>query len=88
MPFYEFEGKRPSIDRDTFVHPDAVLMGDKALMSRRTVSFTRFPIKRQSSIPKPTSDTVVSCTVVRSAPTSWSVWAASLLTGSRLIHTA
>ena len=28
MPFYGFEGKRPSIDRDAFVHPDAVLMGD------------------------------------------------------------
>jgi len=28
MPFYEFEGKRPSIDPEAFVHPEAVLIGD------------------------------------------------------------
>jgi phenylacetic acid degradation protein len=28
MPFYEFEGKRPSIHSKAFVHPDAVLIGD------------------------------------------------------------
>lgn len=28
MSLYEFEGKRPSIDSQAFVHPDAVLIGD------------------------------------------------------------
>lgn len=28
MAFYEFEGKRPRIDPKTFVHPEAVLIGD------------------------------------------------------------
>lgn len=28
MPFYEFEGRRPTVARDAFVHPDAVLIGD------------------------------------------------------------
>lgn len=28
MPFYEFEGKRPLISRDVFIHPDAIVMGD------------------------------------------------------------
>ena len=28
MPFYAFEGKKPSIKRDAFIHPDAVLIGD------------------------------------------------------------
>lgn len=28
MAFYEFEGKRPLVDPKTFVHPEAVLIGD------------------------------------------------------------
>ncbi|MBL7202798.1 MAG: gamma carbonic anhydrase family protein [Desulfobacteraceae bacterium] len=28
MPFYEFEGKKPSINSETFIHPEAVLIGD------------------------------------------------------------
>jgi phenylacetic acid degradation protein len=28
MPLYEFEGKRPRVGPDTFVHPRAVLIGD------------------------------------------------------------
>jgi len=28
MPFYEFEGKRPSLHSAAFVHPDAIVMGD------------------------------------------------------------
>lgn len=28
MPFYEFEGKRPSVHNEAFVHPTAVLIGD------------------------------------------------------------
>ena len=28
MPFYEFEGKKPQVDEKTFVHPQAVLIGD------------------------------------------------------------
>jgi phenylacetic acid degradation protein len=28
MKSYEFEGKRPSVDTEAFVHPDAVLIGD------------------------------------------------------------
>jgi phenylacetic acid degradation protein len=28
MAFYEFEGKRPRVDKETFVHPHAVLIGD------------------------------------------------------------
>lgn len=28
MPSYVFEGKRPEVHDDTFVHPDAVLIGD------------------------------------------------------------
>ena len=28
MPFYEFEGKRPYVDIEAFVHPQAVLIGD------------------------------------------------------------
>ena len=28
MPFYEFEKKRPVVDKKAFVHPDAVLIGD------------------------------------------------------------
>lgn len=28
MPVYEFEGKRPAVDPEAFVHPDAVLIGD------------------------------------------------------------
>jgi len=27
MPWYEFEGKRPTVDPSAFVHPDAVLIG-------------------------------------------------------------
>ncbi len=33
MPSYEFEGKRPSVDRNAFVHPLAVLIGDVAIES-------------------------------------------------------
>ncbi|EFK06916.1 bacterial transferase hexapeptide repeat protein [delta proteobacterium NaphS2] len=28
MPFYEFENKRPMVDKEAFVHPEAVLIGD------------------------------------------------------------
>jgi len=28
MPLYEFEGKRPWVDSEAFVHPLAVLIGD------------------------------------------------------------
>lgn len=28
MAFYEFEGKRPRVDKESFVHPNAVLIGD------------------------------------------------------------
>lgn len=28
MPLYEFDGKRPQISADSFVHPQAVLIGD------------------------------------------------------------
>lgn len=28
MPFYEFEGKKPRIDSSSFIHPDAILIGD------------------------------------------------------------
>ena len=28
MPIYEFNGKRPAISPDAFVHPDAILIGD------------------------------------------------------------
>lgn len=28
MPLYEFNGKRPQVPSDSFVHPDAVLIGD------------------------------------------------------------
>lgn len=28
MAFYEFEGKKPSVGRDTYVHPEATLIGD------------------------------------------------------------
>ena len=28
MPIYQFEGKRPRVDRNAFVHPAAVLIGD------------------------------------------------------------
>jgi carbonic anhydrase/acetyltransferase-like protein (isoleucine patch superfamily) len=28
MPIYEFEGRRPSVGSTTFIHPDAVLIGD------------------------------------------------------------
>lgn len=28
MPFYEFEGKRPSVHNEAFVHPTAILIGD------------------------------------------------------------
>jgi len=28
MPFYEFEGKIPSVDPEVFIHPEAVLIGD------------------------------------------------------------
>ena len=28
MPFYEFEGKKPSINSEAFIHPEAVLIGD------------------------------------------------------------
>jgi len=28
MPFYEFEGKKPSINSETFIPPEAVLIGD------------------------------------------------------------
>jgi len=28
MAFYEFEGKRPVVDPQAFIHPDAVLIGD------------------------------------------------------------
>jgi carbonic anhydrase/acetyltransferase-like protein (isoleucine patch superfamily) len=33
MPFYEFEGKRPLIDRNAFVHPEAVIIGDVKIES-------------------------------------------------------
>ena len=28
MPFYEFENRRPVVDKKAFVHPEAVLIGD------------------------------------------------------------
>lgn len=28
MPFYEFEGKAPTVDREAFIHPTAVLIGN------------------------------------------------------------
>jgi len=28
MPLYEFEGKRPSIDKTSYIHPQAVLIGE------------------------------------------------------------
>ena len=28
MPFYEFEGKRPVISREAFIHPQAVIIGE------------------------------------------------------------
>ncbi len=28
MPFYEFENKSPKVDRQAFIHPEAVLIGD------------------------------------------------------------
>ena len=28
MPLYEFEGKRPEIGKDSFIHPQAVVMGE------------------------------------------------------------
>jgi len=31
MPIYEFDGKKPQIPTDSFVHPDAVLIGDVQL---------------------------------------------------------
>lgn len=34
MPMYEFEGKQPSLGKDTFVHPDAILIGDVELGDR------------------------------------------------------
>jgi phenylacetic acid degradation protein len=33
MPFYEFEGKRPSVDANAFIHPLAVLIGDVEIAS-------------------------------------------------------
>ncbi len=33
MPSYEFEGKRPFVDRNAFVHPLAVLIGDVVIES-------------------------------------------------------
>ncbi len=33
MPLYEFDGRRPSIGADTFVHPTAVIIGDAAIGS-------------------------------------------------------
>lgn len=34
MPCYEFEGKKPSLGTGTFIHPDAVLIGDVVLGDR------------------------------------------------------
>jgi phenylacetic acid degradation protein len=31
MPLYEFDGKKPQVPPDSFVHPDAVLIGDVRL---------------------------------------------------------
>lgn len=33
MPFYEFEGKRPVISREAFIHPQAVIIGDVQIES-------------------------------------------------------
>ena len=37
MPIYAFEGRRPRIARDAFVHPDAVLIGGVSLGSEASV---------------------------------------------------
>lgn len=37
MPIYAYEGKRPRIAHDAFVHPDAVLIGDVSLGSEASV---------------------------------------------------
>lgn len=37
MPIYAFEGRRPRIAPDAFVHPDAVLIGDVSLGSQASV---------------------------------------------------
>ena len=34
MPFYEFEGERPSINSESFIHPEAVLIGDVEIDAR------------------------------------------------------
>ncbi|MGE5372758.1 MAG: gamma carbonic anhydrase family protein [Solirubrobacterales bacterium] len=34
MALYEFEGKRPTISREAFVHPEAVLIGDVVIGAR------------------------------------------------------
>ena len=34
MAFYEFEGKRPVIGKDSFVHPQAVVIGDVKIGDR------------------------------------------------------
>ncbi|MGS0764157.1 gamma carbonic anhydrase family protein [Syntrophomonas curvata] len=34
MPIYEFEGKRPAIGKDCFVHPQAVIIGEVELGER------------------------------------------------------
>jgi len=31
MPLYEFDGKRPVISADAFVHPEAVVIGDVSI---------------------------------------------------------
>lgn len=34
MPFYEFEGKRPVVGVDSFIHPQAVVIGDVTIGDR------------------------------------------------------
>ena len=34
MAIYEFEGKRPSIGKDSFIHPQAVVIGEVELGER------------------------------------------------------
>ena len=38
MPVYEFEGKKPRIEPDTFVHPAAVIIGDVTIGSECHIS--------------------------------------------------
>jgi len=37
MPLYELEGRRPTIDKTAFIHPDAVLIGDVRIGARASV---------------------------------------------------